>query len=674
MATLLAVLVLLFGVASANAQVTSERVTATLLSDSAVAAPGDSVRLGLHFDIAPGWHTYWRNPGDSGAPTTLDWRLPDGVRASPIRWPHPQALPYGPLVNYGYEAEVLHLVDLTVPPDWPAGEPLRLEAAGFWLVCADICIPEEGTFALELDTGGTTLEDSTTAPLFERFEARVPAPASFAITATASDVLKLELGRPLSAGAEAHFFPHTPGVVDAAAPQSVARGAEGFTLKLPSDARPERVEGVLVVTETFGPQRFTESFAVDAPLAAAPVSQGSSSLTLVVAVGLALLGGLLLNLMPCVLPVLSMKALALVKSGAGDRRGARIEGLAYTAGVLTTFMAVAALLILARSAGAHIGWGFQLQSPLVVAALAYLLFLVGLNLSGLFEVNLPMASSGGSSAFATGALAVLVATPCTAPFMAPALGFALTQPPLLTLTVFAALGMGLALPFLVVSLVPGLARLLPRPGAWMVRLRQGLAFPMYASAAWLVWVLARQAGPDAVLAVLAGATLLAFGLWLAAPAERSPGRLARGTGFVAAALALALLAVPAGSNRAGASAATELSALGEPFSATRLDDARATGSPVFVEMTAAWCITCQVNEQIALSGGSFADLLATTGTIYLIGDWTNRDPAVTAFIESFAHPGVPLYVVYSSAGGAPEVLPQVLTPGIVRRALERAAG
>ena len=390
------------------------------------------------------------------------------------------------------------------------------------------------------------------------------------------------------------------------------------------------------------------------------------------AIGLALAGGLLLNLMPCVLPILSMKAVALVEAGAGDRRRARTEGLAYTAGVLVTFLAVAGALILARQAGIQAGWGFQLQSPVVVAALAYLLFVVGLNLSGLFEVRLPVATGGGG-AFMTGALAVFVATPCTAPFMATALGFALVQPPLVTLAVFAALGLGLALPFLALGLVPPLARLLPRPGAWMVRLRQGLAFPMYASAAWLVWVLARQAGPDAVLAVLAGATLLAFGLWLAAPTDGRASRVALGTGVAAAVLALALLAVPAGLRQTDAFAATAPD-VGESFTPERLDQALADGQQVLVDMTAAWCITCQVNERVALSGTGFERVLDETDTLYLVGDWTDGDPAITAFIERFDHPGVPLYVLFPAHGGAPEVLPQVLTPGIVRRALQDGTG
>ena len=658
--------------------VRTERVTARLVSEVSRAAPGETVWVGLHLDMKAGWHTYWRNPGDSGQATALDWTLPEGVTAGDIVWPHPEALPFGPLVNYGYEDEALHLVAITLPQDWPEGEPVRLEADARWLVCADICVPEDGTVALELSTGAASETDPAVGSLFQRFRAQLPEPAGFDVAARAGDRLELVVERALARGAEARFFPHEPGTIEPAAEQRVRRGAQSFTLSLRPKAEtvPEPLTGVLVVSERLGDQRFTEAFAVETEVQAAPAS-ASPPLGLLAAIGLALGGGVLLNLMPCVFPVLSMKALALVRTGSAGRGRARTEGLAYTAGVLVTFLAVGGALVAARLAGAQVGWGFQLQSPVVVAALAYLLFAIGLNLSGLFEIGGPTGFGGGLArdgtvgAFLTGALAVVVATPCTAPFMATALGFALVQPPQVTFAVFAALGLGLAFPFLAVSLVPALARRLPRPGPWMLRLKQGLAFPMYASAAWLVWVLARQAGPDAVLAVLAGATLLAFGLWLAAPAERRPPRAARAVGVLATVLALALLAVPA-ALRTDAVAA-ETVEIGEAWSAERLDAARAEGGSVLVNMTAAWCLTCKVNERVALSGARFADLLDETGTTYLVGDWTNRDAAISAYIDSFGHAGVPLYVVYPADGGAPEVLAQVLTPRTIEGALEAAA-
>ncbi len=671
--------------------VRTDRVTASLVAEVAQVAPGDTVWVGLHLEIIPGWHTYWSNPGDSGAATSLDWQLLPGVEAGPIRWPLPEAIPYGPLMNYGYHDEVLHLVELTMPADWPVGEPVPLLADAVWLVCEDICIPENGTVGLTLPTGAETVADPAHLALFDRFRARLPQPSPFELTASGPEPLQLSVTGSFDANAlrEAHFFAAESGRIAHAEPQVLEVRSDGLVMRLPPGRAPpaDRLEGVLVLSEELGARTFEQALVVDLPLApSAPAwAQGQLSglggLGLLAAIGLALAGGVLLNLMPCVFPVLSMKALALVEVGGSDRATLRRHGLLYLAGVLTTFLAVAGALIALRAGGAQVGWGFQLQSPIVVAILAYVLFVVGLNLSGLFALNLTPNLGGavasrkdGLGAFATGALAVVVATPCTAPFMAAALGFALVQPAPVTLAVFLALGLGLALPFLAVTLVPALGRRLPRPGPWMERLRQGLAFPMYASAAWLVWVLAQQAGPNAVLAVLIGAVLLAFGLWLAAPAWGQPSRPARAIGAAAAVVALALLAVPA--ITLPVTAASDQPgplALGERYDPERLAQARAAGAPVFVHMTAAWCITCQVNEGVALSGRDFERLLADHGITYLIGDWTHRDATIADYLQRYDHPGVPLYVVYAADGGVAKVLPQILTPGIVRTPLVEAA-
>ncbi|TVQ38687.1 MAG: hypothetical protein EA356_02690 [Geminicoccaceae bacterium] len=682
----------LSGWAGAEAQVVqTERVKASLVSEVATVAPGDTVWVGLHLDIIPGWHTYWKNPGDSGAATNLDWQLLPGVVAGPIQWPLPEAVPYGPLMNFGYYGEVLHLVEVSVPADWPLGEPVPLEADALWLVCADICIPESGTVGLSLATGPETLADPATLALFDRFKARLPQPSPFDLTASGPEPLQLTIEGHFDPALlqDVRFFPAESGRLNHPAAQPWEVRADGLVLHLPPGRAPpaERLEGVLVLTEALGPQHFEQALIVDLPmLASAPgwaegALRGGAGLGLLAAVLLALAGGVLLNLMPCVFPVLSMKALALVEVGGSDRATLRRHGLLYLAGVLVTFAAVAGALIALRAGGAQIGWGFQLQSPVVVALLAYVLFVVGLNLSGLFALNLTPNVGGsvaarpdGLGAFATGLLAVVVATPCTAPFMAAALGFALTQPAHVTLAVFLALGVGLALPFLLVTWVPGMGRRLPRPGPWMTRLRQGLAFPMYASAAWLVWVLAQQAGPDAVLAVLVGAVLLAFGLWLAAPALGGASRTARLGGAVAGVVALALLTVPATSLPVtAATGEAEPLTLGERFDPERLAEARAAGEPVFVHLTAAWCITCQVNERVALSGRDFERLLTEHGITYFVGDWTNRDAVIADYLRRYDHPGVPLYVVYGANGAPAQVLPQVLTPSLVRTALRNAA-
>jgi thiol:disulfide interchange protein DsbD len=418
-----------------------------------------------------------------------------------------------------------------------------------------------------------------------------------------------------------------------------------------------------------------------------PGLAGSSGPGLVELALLALVGGVLLNLMPCVFPVLSIKALSLVQHAGSARAVA--HGLAYTSGVLSTFLALAGLLIALQAGGALIGWGFQLQEPLVVAFLAYLMFVIGLWLIGGLVDGLEQRlgwfmglgqglgqKEGLGGSFATGILAVFVASPCTAPFMAGAIGFALTRDVPTALTVFAALGLGLALPYLALSVSPGAQRRLPRPGPWMVRFRQFMAFPMFATAAWLVWVLAQQAGETALLLVLMGFVAIAFALW----AFCFKGPLARTTGATCLVLALGLgvlpsrlpAADPVATSRAGS---YEISFDGpaEPFSPERLATLRAEGRPVLVNMTAAWCLTCLVNEGNALSGAGFEATLALNDAAYLKGDWTRRDPAITTYLRSFERSGVPLYVVYP-ATGEPVLLPQLLTEGIVADALDRASG
>ncbi|MCB1883254.1 MAG: thioredoxin family protein [Geminicoccaceae bacterium] len=660
------------------------RVEARLLADVAVAAPGVPFRVGLDQAIAPGWHTYWKNPGDSGAPTEIDLKLPAGVTAGPILWPAPEAIPYAGLMNHGYEGGVLLARTLTLPKDWPTGIPLRVRAEARWLVCADICVPEQGDFDLLIDTGESPVP-SAEAPRFRTAEAALPRPNPFPARFDGDGkTLRLGLDGRFPEGVEAHFFPDEPGVVGAAAPQTLARTADGLALDLvPEEGAkpPERLQGVLVLTEPLpdGPGR--QALAVDAPrgaVAAAPVAPGT--LGLVGALGLALLGGLVLNLMPCVFPVLSLKALHLA---AHRGRAARLGGLAYTGGVLLAFLLLAALLLALKAGGAAVGWGFQLQEPLVVLALAWLTAGIGLWLltgislgTRLMGVGAGLGRSGGAGgSFVTGMLAVVVATPCTAPFMAGAVGFALTQGPATAFAVFLALGLGLAAPFLALSFVPALQALLPRPGTWMERLRQALAFPMLATAAWLLWVLSLSGGEGALLMALLGFVVLGFAFWLAGLS----GRAARGLALVALVVSLVLPAAPLWSapegERADGAAAkgVVIAPPAEPFSAARLAGLRGEGRPVLVNMTAAWCLTCLVNERVALSGGGFEAALKRSGAAYLKGDWTRQDPAITRLLAGFERSGVPLYAVYP-AKGPPELLPQLLTPAIVEAALARAAG
>jgi thiol:disulfide interchange protein DsbD len=654
--------------------VRSPRAAATLLADQAAVAPGGTVMLGLRLNLAPGWHTYWRNAGDAGAPPEITLTLPEGAQAGPIAWPAPERIPYGPLVNFGYHGDVLLPLPVTLPASLPVGGTLPIEASATWLVCEQVCIPEEGQFRIDLPVEATP-RASPAAAQFAAAAAALPRPAPWQASATlgpGGGALVLEgAGLTRAAVREAVFLPAEGGILDNAAPQRTTLGAERLTLTLtqatPALPVPAALEGVLLVTDGGGARL---AYAVSAPLAAGPAA---AALPLWQAMAFALLGGLILNLMPCVFPVLAMKAMALARLSGEARGKVRAHALSYTAGVLVSFAAIGGLMLGLRAAGVAAGWGFQFTAPGFVAAMAWLMLAVGLNLSGVFRFGGAVGAGGGVASrgghlgsFATGGLAVLVATPCTAPFMAAALGAALAMTPVAAMAVFLALGAGLAAPYALLAVAPGLAGRMPRPGAWMERLRQGLAFPMYGAAVWLVWVLAQQAGPDAVLAVLAGGVLLGFGAWALGQAQRAGGSR---IGLAAAALGLAgaLALLPRIAAAPAAAAPTGPGA--EAWSEARVAALRAEGRIVFVNATAAWCITCQVNERVALRGEAVQAAFAARGVAYLKADWTSGDAAIGALLRAHGRDGVPLYLVYPAGGGAPAVLPQILTEGIVLRAI-----
>jgi thiol:disulfide interchange protein/DsbC/DsbD-like thiol-disulfide interchange protein len=677
------------GLAAAQAgKAPKDLVRARLVSEAATLAPGQTVTLGLELAMKPGWHVYWRNPGDSGLPPEMAWRLPEGFSVGATQWPAPERIPVQTLMNYGYEGKVTLLVPLQAPQNLSTGGTVPLAGTLSYLVCEEICIPGSAELALDLPVGATTEPDPAQARLFARARAALPEPAPFPVRATREgETLALHLDRPAGAPALANaaFFPYAESALDNAAEQTLEGegGAQRLVLR-PGDAKvaPDALGGVLTVDEggirkayAIGP----EPAAVPAPTSAEPLPApaaapaDSESLTLWSAAGLALLGGLILNLMPCVFPVLSIKVLSLVKQAGETRARVRLHGLAYTAGVLASFLALAGLLIALKAGGAGIGWGFQLQSPVVVALLAYGLFAVGLSLSGVVHVGGRLAGlgdgltrrAGYQGSFFTGVLATLVATPCTAPFMGAAVGFALTQGAGVGLLIFACLGLGLALPFLALTAFPGALSLLPRPGAWMETVKGALAFPVYATAAWLIWVLAQQVGPDGLLGALGGLVLVGFAAW-AWERAREAGRLGTGFGRATAVLALAGalgLAAALDGQRAGA-AGVRLAGIEEPFTQGRLDALRAEGRTVFVDMTAAWCITCQVNERTVLAREAVQAAFRAGSVAYLKGDWTNQNPEITRLLESHGRSGVPLYLVYKGRGEA-RVLPQILTEAVV---------
>ena len=689
LAGLILVLAMGFGATVPAGAQSARHVATELVADRQGVAPGETLHVALHQKIQTGWHTYWRNSGDSGEPTRITWDLPAGWRAGEIVWPTPRRIPVGPLMNYGYQDDVLLATPLTAPANARPGDKVTLRAQVSLLVCAEVCVPEDSTLTLDLPVTATgASEDAKWGQAIATALAAAPKPAGLAAVFQARPVaVSLAVTGVALKGADkagAYFYPFDSTVIDHARPQAIERGPEGLTLTLtPGYAfqggkTPASVAGVLAVggrsyeiAATPGTLPAGASGLGPPPARAA----GAADLGLAAAALFALLGGLILNLMPCVFPILAMKAASLAGHG-GEQAAARRQGLAFGAGVVATFLALAGGLIALKAAGSAVGWGFQLQSPPVVAVLALLMLGVALNLSGLFEVGTSLqgagtglASRGGlAGAFFTGALAVIVAAPCTAPFMGPALGWALTQTPVAALTVFLALGVGFALPFVLVAFVPGLLSRLPRPGPWMEVFRKALAFPMYGAAAWLAWVLAQQAGGEDLAKLFAGAVLVGLAAWLAGLAQRRAAAggqalsLTLGAGL-AAGLALALVVWPQDK-------AAELRS--EPYSPARLEALRAEGRPVFVNYTAAWCVSCQVNDKVALSTPQVRSAFARHKVAYLKADWTKRDATIAAVLASHGRAGVPLYLVYGSGGGDGVILPSILTPDIVVKAVEAA--
>jgi thiol:disulfide interchange protein DsbD len=674
-----ALFLILLAVSPAAAQIDSApKVHARLIAETGEIAPGGTITVALEESIRDGWHTYWRNPGEAGLPTEIKWSLPPGWKAGAIEWPYPKRLPVGPLMNYGYEGKVWLLTKVAAPRDAKPGSTLTLKAAADWLVCQDVCVPEQTTLTLPI-----TVSTSPAAPYptikeqFDAARAKIPTPSPWPVTFDGGGNLDLFVGSPSLAKAQLKdvaFFPSAEGVIAGMAPQQLGRAGDGLVLRLtpPKDAKPpKQVSGVLVLTSTDGSVQPLEVTAKPGPAPAADfgTEQGGG---LAISVLFALLGGLILNLMPCVLPILAMKALAVARHAHGERAAAMREGFAYGVGAVASFVGLGLLLVLLRAGGEAIGWGFQLQSPVAVAAFALLLFAVGLNLSGVFEIpgigaGDALARRGGViGSFFTGVLAVAVAAPCTAPFMATALGFALTQNAATALLVFAALGVGFALPFILIGVSPAILRLLPKPGAWMVTFRQLLAFPMYGAAAWLLWVLSTETNGLKLADGLAAMLLLAFAAWVWS-ASRNAARW-RIIGGALSMLSLAGLAgllylieataMPTG----GGAAPSEIAGIpSEPYSGAKLAELRAEKRPIFVDATASWCITCLVNEKAALSGARVHDAFAAKNIAYLVADWTNRNPEITALLQAHGRSGVPLYLYYAPGSADARVLPQILT-------------
>ena len=709
--------------------VATDNVKAHLVSEASSIAPGQSFWVALELDIRDGWHTYWRNPGDSGQATKLTWDLPPGFTAGDIVWTTPHRFDVPPLVNYGYAKQAVHLVNVTAPKDLKAGSPAVLSAKASWLVCSDVCIPESADLQLKLPVNAVPgAADPADAALFTLARSELPSAELAATTARIQgDQLVITLGREWGATLpqikSLAFFPYDDGGIEYAAPQMLTRRPEEIQLSMKLGYQPPKagsIRGVLLATEQSGndtvsvPMEIAAGFSgvgagaakagprFAAASGAAPASGGTPAAdaaqpsgilaqdptSLPALLMLALLGGLVLNLMPCVFPVLSIKAMGLVEQAKKHPTVVRTKGLVFAAGVVGSMLCLAGVLLALRAGGEQIGWGFQLQSPLFLTLMVYLLLAVGLNLSGVFEVGGTLAGVGDGltqgdgygASFFTGVLTTLVATPCTAPFMAAAVGAALTKPPTVALCIFAALGFGLALPYLVLSFAPWMRRALPKPGAWMDTLKQIFAFPIYASAAWLLWVLAQEASSLGLGAALAGAILVALAAW-AYQKSKSGSSGSRVAGLVTAALGL-LIAVLLPVRFANVATASPNVSKGItapadgwlPYDAAQVAKLNAEGKPLLVNFTASWCLTCLVNERNAFADSAVQEVFRNKGVTLMKGDWTNRDPAITQALTAFGRAGVPLYVVYNSKPGStePVVLPQILTASVVRDAFAAA--
>ncbi len=734
--------------ANIGPEVATDNVKARLISEAQSITPGQTFWVGLELTIRDGWHTYWRNPGDSGRATQLNWVLPDNFSAEPILWTTPERFEIAPLVNYGYAKHVLHMVRITAAKD-SKSQSQTLSAKSSWLVCSDVCIPESVDLHITLPSSALTpseltpganagVVDPATAPLFKAARSALPIPAPAPSTARLADnqfIVRLgsDWGATLAQIQALNFYPYDEGVIEYAAPQTLTRSGDSIELRTKAgfkSPKTGKIYGLLLATERsnnstlnvpleiaadftaspnaaggasaavdsdaatrrFAPSTTSNSAASTSRAANIPIITSSAAPTpgLLTLLVLAILGGLVLNLMPCVFPVLSIKAIGLVEQAKKHPAAVRTKGLIFAAGVISSMLGLAAILLTLRAGGEQIGWGFQLQSPLFVTLMVYLLLAVGLNLSGVFEIGGGLAGVGDGltqgdsyrASFFTGVLTTLVATPCTAPFMAAAVGAALTQTHSVALLIFGSLGLGLALPYVLLSFAPWMRRALPKPGAWMDTLKQIFAFPMYASAAWLLWVLAQQSSIG-LAAALTGVILVAVAAWAYQKSKSSTGGsriaslLATLVGLV---LAIALPIKYAGAGASGASEGSDISGNAVsgarnghssdawiPYDATRVSKLVATGKPVLINFTASWCLTCLVNERNAFADSAVQAVFHNKGITLIKGDWTSRDPAITQALTAFGRAGVPLYVVYNAKPGdnTPIVLPQLLTAGIV---------
>lgn len=661
--------------------VKAQHLTAELVTFGSTIAPGGTLQAGLVLTMEDKWHVYWINAGDSGEPPHIKWTLPAGLTAGPMLFPPPSRLPLGPLMDFGYEDTAAFPVTLTAAAKMKPG-PVHVDALVDWLVCAQVCIPGKAHLGLNLTVGPPAAPVQPVGALGQALTLLpkpLPEDGSARIVGGKKDfVITIKTG---TREADAEFYPIDTDLIANASEQVVEPLPDGVRIRVersPDLSKlPEKIRGVVKLSDTEAYEFTADVTAGEVPLAPASAAAAASGITALGAIGLAFVGGIILNLMPCVFPVLFLKGLALVQSSGEERKQLRSHGLVYTLGILVSFWVIVAVLLVLRAGGSQAGWGFQLQSPVFIAVLASFLFFFALSLAGMFDLGLSLTSAGGNLAtkpgyagsFFTGVLATVVATPCTAPLMGAAIGFALVQPAWTTFAIFTALALGLATPYLALSFQPAWTRVLPRPGAWMETLKQLTAVPLFATAIWLAYVFGRLYAGGATdpgegvykLSLLLGCFLvLAVAGWVLSkwPAKWS-------SAAVAVLLIAAGLAIPLYQPK-------DTNLVWQPYSQQALDTARKAGNPVFIDFTAAWCLSCQVNEKLVLHAADVQKQLSDGHVTLLRADWTKYDPEITKELASLNRSGVPTYVLYPVAQSAePDVLPEVLTKELVLEAIKR---
>ncbi|WP_294131841.1 protein-disulfide reductase DsbD family protein [Pseudohongiella sp.] len=684
-----------------------DEIDVELIAESQNAVPGQTLWTAIRLDPTEGWHTYSKWPGDSGDATFIhSWRLPEGAQAGDIQWPVPTWLPFpgSDLVTFSYKKEVLLMVPIEVPADF-SGDEFSMTAHVEWQVCDLICLIEDAEISLSLPVTQDALRpDPQWADMFAATRATLPTDDHTieGLFAMAGERVSFSFTSNTQAFADAEevwFFPEQRRILDPGPLRDVTLlpGVAQITHAQPRRMLTdlEQINGLLAVQNADGQVRGYEitadlaspdglaAIAAVASEQAGPGNLAGAERSLLTIIVFAILGGLILNLMPCVFPVLSIKVLNLTAKGTASSGQKKMHGLAYTAGIVLTFMALASVLLVLRAGGEAVGWAFQLQSPWFVALLVFLFFVMGLSLSGVYEFGTRLmgvgtsltTSKGYKSSFFTGVLATVVASPCTAPFMGAALGFALAQSWVVAMIVFAFLGLGMALPFLALAFSPALMKHMPKPGPWMVTFKEFMAFPMYAAALWLLWVLGVQVGVNGMVAVASAALLLALALWLLQKSSNAGDGWRRANTVVSLVMivvALSVLRMPLLEPRLGNPdsgvdmSGADYEASFEPFASARVTELRESGIPVLVNMTAAWCITCLANEQTTLNTQRVQQAMRDSGITYMKGDWTNQDPEISRVLDEFDRPSVPLYILYPGNSSAePVILPQLLTPSIV---------